>query len=306
MAGYAHHRVTSPDPPRGVRRPQAAGPAAQAAAGGVRRPPGGLRPEHDHPRTHRPPNRRDELPRLPPAHQPAGGSASSGSTPSGGTGKRSGFPSLTGPRVAVKPVDASATYETPAGEVVNFAGAADLSRFVADSPDAHAAFVGRLFRHAVKQPCAAFGLETQAELAAAFEDVRHGRAGRVRRRRRDRRPRPRPRRVGERRPREDGLELTPTERNRRESCSFDTFASCPHARPTSPMTPAHRPPPRLPEGPRGLRRGRPVRAAAPQPRVLERRVRRGSRPAAGEAAGRDLQSQRRRPEDVLAGGVGRR
>ena len=54
---------------------------------------------------------------------------------------------------------------------MNFAGAADLSRFVADSPDAHAAFVGRLFRHAVKQPCAAFGLETQAELAAAFEDA---------------------------------------------------------------------------------------------------------------------------------------
>ena len=71
---------------------------------------------------------------------------------------------------SVRPVDASATYETPAGDVLNFAGAGDLSRFVADSPDAHAAFVQRLFHHAVKQPCAAFGLETRAELAAAFAE----------------------------------------------------------------------------------------------------------------------------------------
>ena len=71
---------------------------------------------------------------------------------------------------SVRPVDAAAAYETPAGEVLNFAGAADLSRFIADSPDAHAAFVQRLFRHAVKQPCAAFGLETRQELAAAFAE----------------------------------------------------------------------------------------------------------------------------------------
>ena len=69
---------------------------------------------------------------------------------------------------AVKPVDASATYPTPEGEDVPLAGAADLSRFIADSAEARTAFVERLFHHAVKQPAAAYGLRTRETLAEEF------------------------------------------------------------------------------------------------------------------------------------------
>ena len=69
---------------------------------------------------------------------------------------------------AVRPVDASAVYETPDGRTVELSGAADLSRFVADDPAAHAAFVERLFHAAAKQPVAAYGPDVREELAATF------------------------------------------------------------------------------------------------------------------------------------------
>ena len=69
---------------------------------------------------------------------------------------------------AVKPVDATAVYETPGGDAVKLAGAADLSRFIADSAEARAAFVERLFHHAVKQPAAAYGPRTHKTLAERF------------------------------------------------------------------------------------------------------------------------------------------
>ena len=71
---------------------------------------------------------------------------------------------------AVRPVDASAVYETTAGEAVELAGATDLSRFLADSPEAHGAFVRRLFHHAVKQPTAAYGLGTRDALLRQFTE----------------------------------------------------------------------------------------------------------------------------------------
>ena len=71
---------------------------------------------------------------------------------------------------AVRPVDAAAVYETTAGEAVTMTGAGDLSRFLADSPEAHAAFVERLFHHAVKQPTAAYGLATRDELLKRFAE----------------------------------------------------------------------------------------------------------------------------------------
>ena len=73
-----------------------------------------------------------------------------------------------GAPAAVRPVDASATYETADGRTVEFNGAADLARFIAEDPDAHAAFVERLFHHAVKQPAAAYGADTRDRLAEAF------------------------------------------------------------------------------------------------------------------------------------------
>ncbi|QDT15697.1 DUF1588 domain-containing protein [Alienimonas californiensis] len=69
-----------------------------------------------------------------------------------------------------KPVDPSGVYVSPEGAEVPLDGAVALSRFIADSPEARTAFVERLFHHAVKQPTAAYGLETRETLAAQFEE----------------------------------------------------------------------------------------------------------------------------------------
>ncbi|MFH5806416.1 DUF1588 domain-containing protein [Alienimonas sp. DA493] len=69
-----------------------------------------------------------------------------------------------------KPVDDDAVYLTPEGAEVALDGAVALSRFIADSAEARTAFVERLFHHAVKQPAAAYGVETRETLAAQFEE----------------------------------------------------------------------------------------------------------------------------------------
>ena len=72
-----------------------------------------------------------------------------------------------------KPVDASGGYHARDGRDVTFAGAADLARFLADSPEAHAAFVAQAFHHFVKQPARAYGPDTLDELGKTFATNRY-------------------------------------------------------------------------------------------------------------------------------------
>lgn len=67
-----------------------------------------------------------------------------------------------------KPVDAAGSYQTRAGADVAFDGAVDLARFLADSPEVHAAFVEQAFHHLVRQPVRAYGPDKLDELRKAF------------------------------------------------------------------------------------------------------------------------------------------
>jgi mono/diheme cytochrome c family protein len=68
-----------------------------------------------------------------------------------------------------KPIDATGSYRSRTGKLVTFMGARDLGRFVADSPEAHAAFVEKLFQYLVKQPVRAYGPQTLPDLQRYFE-----------------------------------------------------------------------------------------------------------------------------------------
>lgn len=68
-----------------------------------------------------------------------------------------------------KPIDAAGLYETRSGETIRFTGARELAAFLANSPEAHAAFVERLFHYLVKQPVRACGPETLPNLRQSFE-----------------------------------------------------------------------------------------------------------------------------------------
>ncbi len=65
-------------------------------------------------------------------------------------------------------IDATGSYRTRAGKTVRFSDVRDLARFLAESPEAHAAFVEQLFHHLVKQPVRAFGPATPAHLRMTF------------------------------------------------------------------------------------------------------------------------------------------
>jgi hypothetical protein len=54
-------------------------------------------------------------------------------------------------------IDATGSYETRAGESVEFDGVRDLAAFLAASDETHTAFVQQLFHYLVKQPVRAFG-----------------------------------------------------------------------------------------------------------------------------------------------------
>lgn len=69
-----------------------------------------------------------------------------------------------------KKVDATGAYQTRAGELKKFAGPKELAKFLADSPEVHAAFAEQMFHHYVKQPVRAFGLTKPEELRKAFAD----------------------------------------------------------------------------------------------------------------------------------------
>jgi hypothetical protein len=67
-----------------------------------------------------------------------------------------------------KRVDASGHYETRAGTAEKFTGARELAKFLADSPEVHAAFVTQLFHHLVKQAVRAYGIHRPEELRKSF------------------------------------------------------------------------------------------------------------------------------------------
>lgn len=68
-----------------------------------------------------------------------------------------------------KLVDDSGSLSTPSGQTLVFHGAGDLSRYLADGDEAHAAFVQKLFLNMVRQSPAAYGPRTLAELQRSFE-----------------------------------------------------------------------------------------------------------------------------------------
>lgn len=69
-----------------------------------------------------------------------------------------------------KKVDASGIYTNRDGEEVTFQNAQAVARYLAESDDAHRAFVSRAFQHFVKQPVAAYGPNKLDELTNKFKE----------------------------------------------------------------------------------------------------------------------------------------
>jgi cytochrome c553 len=67
-----------------------------------------------------------------------------------------------------KPLDTTGSYELSDGKRVPFKGPEDLAKFLSGHPQAHEAFVERLFQEMVKQPVAAYGLDRQKQLTKSF------------------------------------------------------------------------------------------------------------------------------------------
>jgi hypothetical protein len=72
-----------------------------------------------------------------------------------------------------KPIDASGLYKSRSGTTVKFADAGDLAHYLANSDEAHTAFVEKLFQHLVKQPVRAYGPNTLSNLVGSFEKDRY-------------------------------------------------------------------------------------------------------------------------------------
>lgn len=69
-----------------------------------------------------------------------------------------------------KPIDPTGSYISRDGKQVEFSGHVELAKFLAESQDAHEAFVRKAFQHFVKQPPAAYGPETLQQLTQQFRD----------------------------------------------------------------------------------------------------------------------------------------
>lgn len=67
-----------------------------------------------------------------------------------------------------KPINPSGGYVDRNGETHRFSGPADLARYLAESEDAHQAFVSRVFQHFVKQPISAYGAHALEDLTDKF------------------------------------------------------------------------------------------------------------------------------------------
>ena len=66
-------------------------------------------------------------------------------------------------------MDCSGEYITGTGERVKFSGPEALEKFIAESPEAHRAFVEKLFQFLVKQPIRAYGKQMLPEMVQAFD-----------------------------------------------------------------------------------------------------------------------------------------
>lgn len=67
-----------------------------------------------------------------------------------------------------KPVDTTGHYVTRTGDTIPFAEARQLGEFLANSPEAHTAFVEKLFYYSVQQPIRAYGSTTLTDLQQRF------------------------------------------------------------------------------------------------------------------------------------------
>ncbi|HEY2882687.1 MAG TPA: DUF1592 domain-containing protein [Pirellulales bacterium] len=65
-------------------------------------------------------------------------------------------------------IDATGKYQTRGGETEQFKSVRDLAQFLANSDEAHRAFIEQLFHHLVKQPMQAYGPKRMDELLASF------------------------------------------------------------------------------------------------------------------------------------------
>jgi hypothetical protein len=69
-----------------------------------------------------------------------------------------------------QPIDATGSYRSRSGKLVKFSGAQEMARYLANSEEAHAAFVEKLFQHLVKQPIRAYGSRTLPDLERSFAE----------------------------------------------------------------------------------------------------------------------------------------
>jgi hypothetical protein len=69
-----------------------------------------------------------------------------------------------------RPIDATGTYLTRAGDVVKFADVRELAEYLAASGETHEAFIEQLFHYLVKQPVLAYGPETLPDLRRRFSE----------------------------------------------------------------------------------------------------------------------------------------
>ena len=70
---------------------------------------------------------------------------------------------------SAQPIDASGSYHGRNGQTVQFKGARDLGQYIANSEEAHAAFVEKLFQFLMKQPIRAFGSKALPNLQRSFK-----------------------------------------------------------------------------------------------------------------------------------------
>ena len=68
-----------------------------------------------------------------------------------------------------KPINAATVLISTTGDTVNFNGARDLAKYIANDRHSHAAFVDQLFHQAVKQPINAYGEDIREKLTTQFE-----------------------------------------------------------------------------------------------------------------------------------------
>lgn len=68
-----------------------------------------------------------------------------------------------------KDIDPTGDYVDRDGNRVEFTGPAELAKYLTESPDAHRAFVNKMFQYFVKQPPAAYGPDTLDRLTSHFQ-----------------------------------------------------------------------------------------------------------------------------------------